>query len=219
MKKAAKIIVPAANSPVELEELIKIRPTQGKMYSTRPLASYHEFYLSGLIEDPEEYIHIFDLIRHAGSEDLIKIYINSPGGDLFTAMQFIRVMSDSEATIVVSVEGHCASAATLIALAADLVELSNHCVWMCHNYSSGAGGKGGEMYDRMNFERKWSDSLFRDIYDGFLTEKEINAMLDGRDIWLDVNDVAKRLEQRHNKMKRDAKKAMREFQMNQAKTE
>ena len=98
-----------------------------------------------------------------------------------------------------------------------MVELSNHCVWMCHNYSSGTFGKGGEMYDQMSFERTWSEGLFRDVYDGFLTDKEINAMLDGRDIWLATDDVMKRLEQRHNKMKRKAKKAMQEIKMTQVK--
>ena len=74
-----------------------------------------------------------------------------------------------------------------------------------------------EMYDQMNFERTWSEGLFRDVYDGFLTDKEINAMLDGRDIWLAADDVMKRLEQRHNKMKRKAKKAMQEIKMTQMK--
>ena len=153
---------------------------------------------------------------NAGNGDIV-LYVNSPGGDLFTALQFGRAMGDSDATIIVSVEGQCCSAATIIALAADMVELSNHCVWMCHNYSSGAVGKGGELYDQMNFERTWSEGLFRDVYDGFLTDKEINAMLDGRDIWLAADDVMKRLEQRHNKMKRKAKKTMQEIKMTQAK--
>ena len=161
--------------------------------------------------------YILDMIAEPFQEDVIKIYVNSPGGDLFTALQFGRAMGDSDATIIVSVEGQCCSAATIIALAADMVELSNHCVWMCHNYSSGAVGKGGELYDQMNFERTWSEGLFRDVYDGFLTDKEINAMLDGRDIWLAADDVMKRLEQRHNKMKRKAKKTMQEIKMTQMK--
>jgi len=101
----------------------------------------------------------------------------------------------------------------VIALAADMIELSNHCVWMCHNYSSGAVGKGGELFDQISFERKWSDGLLRDIYDGFLTDKEIVSMLNGQDIWLDSDDVMNRLKRRHNAMKRQAKKAMKEISM------
>ena len=205
------------NSNIDLEEIIKVKQNGNRLFASKPMATFHEFYLTGRIEEADEYISVFDMIRHAREEDVVKIYVNSPGGDLFTALQFGRAMGDSDATIIVSVEGQCCSAATIIALAADMVELSNHCVWMCHNYSSGAAGKGGELYDQMNFERTWSEGLFRDVYDGFLTDKEINAMLDGRDIWLASDDVMKRLEQRHNKMKRKAKKTMQEIKMTQMK--
>ena len=204
-------------SNIDLEEIIKVKQNGNRLFASKPMATFHEFYLTGRIEEADEYISVFDMIRHASSEDVVKIYVNSPGGDLFTALQFGRAMGDSDATIIVSVEGQCCSAATIIALAADMVELSNHCVWMCHNYSSGTFGKGGEMYDQVSFERTWSESLLRNVYDGFLTDKEINAMLDGRDIWLAADDVMKRLEQRHNKMKRTVKKAKREIKMTQAK--
>ena len=205
------------NSNIDLEEIIKVKQNGNKLFASKPMATFHEFYLTGRIEEADEYISVFDMIRHAREEDVVKIYVNSPGGDLFTALQFGRAMGDSDATIIVSVEGQCCSAATIIALAADMVELSNHCVWMCHNYSSGMIGKGHELHSQAEFERDWSIKLMKDIYDGFLTDKEINAMLDGRDIWLAADDVMKRLEQRHNKMKRKAKKTMQEIKMTQMK--
>ena len=205
------------NSNIDLEEIVKVKQNGNRLFASKPMATFHEFYLTGRIEEADEYISVFDMIRHATSEDVVKIYVNSPGGDLFTALQFGRAMGDSDATIIVSVEGQCCSAATIIALAADMVELSNHCVWMCHNYSSGMIGKGHELHSQAEFERDWSIKLMKDIYDGFLTDKEINAMLDGRDIWLAADDVMKRLEQRHNKMKRKAKKTMQEIKMTQAK--
>ena len=205
------------NSNIDLEEIIKVKQNGNKLFASKPMATFHEFYLTGRIEEADEYISVFDMIRHASEEDVIKIYVNSPGGDLFTALQFGRAMGDSDATIIVSVEGQCCSAATIIALAADMVELSNHCVWMCHNYSSGMIGKGHELHSQAEFERDWSIKLMKDIYDGFLSESEIQRMLNGADIWMGTDDVMKRLEQRHNKMKRKAKKAMQEIKMTQMK--
>lgn len=202
---------------LDLEELIKSKTNQNRLYASKPAAMFHEFYLSGTIGDAEDYVQVFDMIRHANEQDIIKIYINSPGGNLFTALQFGRAIADCSGTVIVSVEGQCCSAATIIALAADMVELSNHCVWMCHTYSGGAIGKGNELHAQMDFESKWSEALFRDVYDGFLLDKEIDSMLAGRDIWLNSNDVMKRLEQRHNKMKRQAKKASREVTLNRDK--
>lgn len=193
------------NSDIDLEEIIKIKQNSNKLFASKPMATFHEFYLTGRIEEADQYIAVFDMIRHASEEDIIKIYVNSPGGDLFTALQFGRAMGDSDATIIVSVEGQCCSAATIIALAADMVELSNHCVWMCHNYSSGMIGKGHELHSQAEFERDWSIKLMKDVYDGFLSESEIQRMLNGADIWMGTDDVMERLNKRQKHMQKKNK--------------
>lgn len=193
------------NSDIDLEEIIKIKQNSNKLFASKPMATFHEFYLTGRIEEADQYIAVFDMIRHATSEDVVKIYVNSPGGDLFTALQFGRAMGDSDATIIVSVEGQCCSAATIIALAADMVELSNHCVWMCHNYSSGMIGKGHELHSQAEFERDWSIKLMKDIYDGFLSESEIQRMLNGADLWMGADDVMERLNKRQKHMQKKNK--------------
>lgn len=165
----------------------------------RAIASVHEFYLSGEITEPENYIEWFDIIRHAGENDVIKIYINSYGGELFTAIQFMRVIAETPATIVVSVEGMCMSAATVVFLCADAYEVTPHSIFMFHNYSGVAGGKGGEMIDQLMHERKWSERLMNEIYKDFLTSEEIKSMLDNKDLWMDGEDVVKRLNIRMEK--------------------
>lgn len=153
-----------------------------------------EYYLSGPIQEPEAYIHWFDEMRNAGPNDEVVIYINSPGGQVDTAIQFLRVMQDTQATITCSVEGSCMSAATFILLAADSYEITPHSMFMFHNYSSGVFGKGGEMYDQLQFERQWSKGLLADVYKGFLTEDEMTQILDNKDIWLTAAQVGERLE-------------------------
>lgn len=160
------------------------------------VASVYEFYISGEIAEPECYIDMFDIIRHARPDDMVKVYLNSVGGDLFTAIQFMRVFADSEATIVVSVEGACMSAATMLFLAADSVEITPHSSFMLHDYSSGTFGKGGEMFRQIQHERKWSENLFKEIYEDFLTVDEIKQVLDGRDLWMDIDEVVLRMEER-----------------------
>lgn len=160
---------------------------------SKPVAQLHEFYLSGPVLDPEEYIDWFDTIRNASSVDTIRLYINSPGGDLYTTLQFLRVMSDTEATVVTSVEGACMSAATMIFLHGHMQEVTPHSLFMFHNYSAGTFGKGGEMYDQLQFERKWSENFMREVYRDFLTEDEIQSMLHNKDIWMDSEEVVKRL--------------------------
>lgn len=160
------------------------------------LAQLHEFYISGEITSPDTYVEVFDTIRHARDNDTVKIYINSFGGDLFSAIQFMRVMSDSEAYVVCSVEGACMSAATMIFLAADAVEITPHSSFMVHNYSSGAFGKGGELYHQIQHERRWSENLLKEVYKDFLTDSEIEHVLENKDLWMDVDEVVLRMEER-----------------------
>jgi len=172
---------------------------------SKPVAQLHEFYLSGPVLDAEEYIDWFDTIRNASAVDTIRIYINSPGGDLYTTLQFLRVMSDTEATVVTSVEGACMSAATMIFLHGHMQEVTPHSLFMFHNYSAGTFGKGGEMYDQLQFERKWSENFMREVYADFLTEDEIQSMLNNKDIWMDSEEVVKRLTALQKQRDKDAR--------------
>lgn len=169
---------------------------QKQKFFTQPVATAVTFYLCGEIKPAEEYVEWFQILRAASENDVIYIRINSEGGDLFSALQIVRAMQESNATIVCSVEGICMSAATLIFLSADRFELSDHTMFMFHNYSSGTIGKGGEMYDQITHFRAWSEKLFNSFYKDFLTPEEIKSMLDNKDIWLDAEEVAKRLEAR-----------------------
>mgnify|MGYP000032045541 FL=1 len=170
-------------------------PSKARFFA-QPVATAVNLYLCGEIKAAEEYVEWFQLFRAAGENDIIYIRINSEGGDLFAALQIVRAIQESNATIVCSVEGICMSAATLIFLSADRFELSDHTMFMFHNYSSGTIGKGGEMYDQITHFRAWSEKLFASFYKDFLTPEEIKSMLDNKDIWLDAEEVAKRLKNR-----------------------
>lgn len=190
----------------EIIEMFGTGEKKRNYYSHRPVANVHEFYLSGEINKPEEYIDWFDIIRNATKHDVVNIHINSMGGNLFTAIQFLRVLGECEGTVICSVEGACMSAATMIFLCADGFEVSGHSMFMFHNYSGGTIGKGGEMYDNIVHERKWSENLLREIYSDFLTEDEIQSILNNKDIWMEGDEVIKRLEARKEKVNEEKEK-------------
>lgn len=166
-----------------------------KIY-TSVIAHIHELYLVGELGDAEGYIEWFHLIRHANADDVIVIHINCPGGDGATAIQFMRVIQECEATVIASIEGDCMSAATMIALSCDQFIIADHSRFMVHNYSAMAMGKGNEMYDHITAERTWSEKLIKDSYQDFLTDSEILQVLEGKDFWLAKDDVLRRLERK-----------------------
>lgn len=181
------------------------KPRQPKI-----IGQLYTFYLVGEITIPDDYVEWYEVIRNATENDIIKIHINSPGGNLYTAIQLMRVMSESQANILTSVEGACMSAATMVFLSGDLFEISDHSMFMFHNYSGGTIGKGGEMYDNIMYERKWSDKFMRSVYAGFLTDDEITSILENKDIWMEPEEVFKRLNGRAEEiMKASAPKKTR----------
>lgn len=186
---------------MDTNDLIKL--TTSKNLYTKPVSNVHSFYLYG-VEAADEYTDWFEIIRNSTQNDIVRIHINSYGGDLFSAIQFMRVLAECEATIICSVEGACMSAATMIFLCADAFEVSEHSMFMFHNYSGGTFGKGGEMLDQLQHEREWSEKLLRQVYSDFLTDKEIDSMLNNKDLWMDGDEVIKRLEKKAKKVKRNA---------------
>jgi ATP-dependent protease ClpP protease subunit len=155
-----------------------------------------DYYLSDEIGSPDDYTQMIHDIRSSRQTDVVKLHINCPGGNLFTTIQILQAMAESEARIVASVEGACMSAATLIFLCADECMITNHSMFLFHNYSGGTFGKGGEMYHGVIHERKWSEGLMRDLYGDFLTNDEITELINDKDIWMDASQVLERLEKR-----------------------
>ena len=200
--------MPTISNP--LVELMKGKKEPSQHFVDKPAASVHEFYLNGEIEEPSCYTEWFNTIRHATPNDIVKIYINSCGGDLWTAIQFVRVIRESKATVIASVEGSCFSAATRIFLVSDQYEISPHSMFMFHNYSAVFGGKGGEIADQLTHYKGWSEEFIRDIYKDFLSEKEIDAVLANKDLWMASSEVVQRLTARGKIMQKELEKAQKE---------
>lgn len=206
--KEKRAFVMHRNNPQTVQQSSSLQ----KAFVNKSINQLHSFYLSGNIEDPSEYVAWFELMRNAGEHDVIQLHINSYGGDLFTAIQFMRAIADTQAHVICSVEGACMSAATMIFLCADTYEVSEHSMFMFHNYSSATFGKGGEMFDNIIHERKWSEHLLNRVYDGFLNKEEIASLLHNKDIWMDGEEVLKRLNERQKKFEKQAKENAKKLQ-------
>ena len=177
--------------------------TSSKNMFVSPLGRIYNLYLTGSIKPASEYLEWFHVIRHASDMDVVVIHINSYGGDMFTAIQLMQAISESSATVLCSAEGACMSAATLVFLAGDQYQINEFSMFMFHNYSGMAMGKGGEMFDSVSHERAWSERIWRKMYSKFLSKKEIASILDNKDIWMTSDEVIKRLKKRGKKLKQD----------------
>lgn len=153
-----------------------------------------DFYLPLEIDiDSKEYIDFFRALRDARPNDEVTVHINCYGGEVSTAFQIIDNLQNTQATVHISVEGNCCSAATLIALAGDDWDIYPHSYFMCHAYSCLRWGKKQEIDSQHEFDKKWLEKNIRDIYKGFLTPEELDRMMRGEDFYFDASEVVERL--------------------------
>lgn len=72
-------------------------------------------------------------LKALGNVGEIVVRINSGGGDVFAANAIYCLLKDHEAKITVKVDGWAASAATVIAMAGDTIEIPASAIFMVHD--------------------------------------------------------------------------------------
>ena len=175
-------------------------------YESAMAIKIHHFYLSQSIEDPEKYIEMIHRIKTSNPGEVIYIYLNTPGGRLDTAIQLINAMRVSQAKIITVIEAESHSAGTLIFLCGDEFIVHDNCSMMFHNFSGGTFGKGNEMKLQIDATTRWFNKLAKDIYYPFLSHVEIDDMLTGKDIWMESEEIRKRLKKMVKILTQDRKK-------------
>ena len=124
--------------------------------------------------------------------DSVRLYMNNGGGQLDSMLSIIASMERCGCEITGVLSGTVASAATMIALKCDKLEVAEHTSWLTHYYSGGTGGKGNEIKAKHDFESTEIPKLFKQIHKDFLTPSEITRVIDGKDIWLNKDQILER---------------------------
>lgn len=126
---------------------------------------------------------------HAIEGDTINLSINSPGGDVFAGLAIYNALRYSGKTINVKVLGIAASAASLVAMAGDEIEMPENAMMMIHNPWSFALGDAQELRESADVLDKIGDSLA-----GTYAKRtgkgldEIKAMLHA-ETWMTANEA------------------------------
>ena len=91
--------------------------------------------------------------------DVIKISINSPGGDAFEGVTIKNTLKKHKAKVLVEVDGMAASAGSIIAMAGDEIVMNENSWMMVHAPVSGSYGTASQMRDRADFLDKLGADL------------------------------------------------------------
>lgn len=165
---------------------------QLKIFSNT-IANKYSVYLNE-VKEAIYFNDFFNTIQNSHSNDVIDININSFGGFEESAIQLYNELINCKAHVHINVSGYCCSAGSVVLLTGDTWSITKNSKVMVHSPKSWFGGKHNELLSRVDFEKEWVKDFFKEVYKGFLTDKEIKEALDGKDFWFNGNETVKRLQ-------------------------
>lgn len=148
-----------------------------------------EWTLFGPIEKISDYKDLLHYLKDAGPEDKLYLKVNSPGGDVSVGQMIVDALLETEAHTTAIIVFPSASMASIIALSCHSLVMKPNTFLMFHTYSTFECGKSNEVLS----STKHFDLSLKGMFDSrvkpFLTQKEINRMHAGEDIYIRHDDT------------------------------
>lgn len=154
---------------------------------------------SGVIGESSQYTEHFNIYRNASPNDIVRVRINSVGGYISTLIQLVNSIKQCQATVITVLESEAMSAAGALFLQGDNFIVGEHATLMIHEPSGGNWDYHSKSKKYYEYHNQHSERVFKDYYKGFLTEDEIQSVLDGNDMWLDSDEITRRLQENMEK--------------------
>ena len=134
-------------------------------------------------------VQVIDAIDQAKGSEVLTLYINSPGGDVFEARAIMAALSRFDGKTVAQIDSLCASAATSIALACNEVHMAEGALFMIHNASGAVWGDKTAMRDTADLLQKVELSIITDYTQKTgKTDAEIAALMDA-ETWMTAQEA------------------------------
>jgi len=171
-----------------------------------------EFSLDEDIKEPSYYRNLIEVLNNATEQDLVVLNINSFGGHLDSAISIIDALRNTRANTLAWISGSAYSAAGLIALSCQNVEVGEFATFMCHNSQYSLGGYTTDIKDRALFEHKMTSKIMQSVYRFFLSPEEIESVLMNKTIWMDSDEIIERLSYMQEKFQEEFEQEMEKMQ-------
>ena len=156
--------------------------------------------LNSSIQEPDYYTALINRIDDLGEGDSLTLQLDSIGGDVDGCIALVDAIENTPADVTAVLSGRVYSAASIIALRCPQIQVGPYARMMIHSWSGVGGfGKYNEVVADYEFNQKFLKSFFCDTYKHFLTDQEIQQVLDGKDLYVGAEGILERLE-RKNKL-------------------
>lgn len=195
-----------------------LQPCEQLNYSLSSIVhNKYEFNLDEEIKEPSYYRNLIEVLNNATEQDLVVLNINSGGGHLDSAISIIDALRNTRANTLAWISGSAYSAAGIIALSCQSLEVGEFASLMAHNSQYGLGGYTTDIKDRAVFEHKLISKIMHSVYKHFLSDQEIESVLANKTIWMDADEIIERFTNMQEALQKEFEEEMEAFAKEQEK--
>jgi len=200
----------AAQEIIQLNELLGSPKSQQYINTTETSMRHHDVYIDKEIEEPSEYRELISILFNATENDTVNMFINSPGGQLSSALAIVEGLKMTAAEVTAVIIGECHSAASIISMYCDRVAVLDSAHSMVHTASFGSMGSTGNVKSHTDFTVRQVEKLLHETYEGFLNKEELAKVKQGVELWFDADEIRSRMATRIKLLETKIKKQSKE---------
>lgn len=156
-----------------------------------------DVYLDEPIVDLPYYRNLIQYLREMTEHDTLRLWIDTPGGDLNSALAIIDAINNTQGEVLAIVTGEAASAGSLIALLSPNLILGDRARFFLHAASYGIGfSKQNDIESYVDNNKTFLREIMKEAYTGFLTPEEMELLFVGKDYYFRGEELRDRIQRR-----------------------
>jgi ATP-dependent protease ClpP protease subunit len=157
----------------------------------------HLVFIDDDITDPRNYRDVIHCLATCSENDSVNLLVNSSGGRTDSIWQIIEAMKGCRGDVSVTVIGAAYSAASMLACMAPECYIADSAEFMLHTAHYGSIGTVPNVKGQTEFATRQINKLLDQAYKGFLTDKELDELKNGKEFWFDAEEAGKRMVKRY----------------------
>jgi ATP-dependent protease ClpP protease subunit len=181
-----------------IEELMMMMPEQkGLIRTITQQMNTHLVFIDDDIREPSNYRDVIHCLATCGENDSVNLLVNSSGGRTDSIWQIIEAMKGCRGDVSVTVIGAAYSAASMLACMAPECYIAESAEFMLHTAHYGSIGTVPNVKGQTDFATRQINKLLDQAYKGFLTDKELEELKNGKEYWFDAEEAVRRMGKRY----------------------
>lgn len=128
-------------------------------------------------------------IENLGDVGSITLNINSPGGDVFSALAIGNTLKNHKANVIANIDGLAASAATIITCCCDVVRMPKNALFMIHNPATIVFGEQKDLEKSAELLNKVKNSIIETyLFKSNIDKEKLSELMDN-ETWLSAGEA------------------------------